>query len=136
MRKSAFLLLITVVLTVIACKKEEKSERFRLLTTPIWTAETLLANGIDAGGPGGILEKFKGDAKFKEDGTGYFGKYKGQWRFNQEETEITIVADSLPLPVICDIVILTVQLLQVTADVPNPVNLQEIIDIDMTFKAK
>jgi hypothetical protein len=136
MKKSVFLLLITAVLVVFACKKEEKSERFRLLTTPIWATETLLANGVDASGPGGLLEKFKGEAKFKEDKTGYFGKYKGQWRFNADETEITIVADSLPLPVICDIVILTVQSLQVTADVPNPVNLQEIIDIDMTFKAK
>ena len=136
MRRSVFLLLITAVLFVFACKKEEKSERFRLLTTPIWVTETLLANGVDASGPGGLLEKFKGEAKFKEDKTGYFGKYKGQWRFNSEETELTIVTDSLPFPIICDIITLTTLSLQVTTDVPNPKNLTETIDISMTFKAK
>ena len=45
-----------------SCSKDTTSERFKLLTGPVWTTESLLANGIDASGPGQILEKFKGDA--------------------------------------------------------------------------
>jgi len=107
-----------------------------MLTTPVWAADSLLANGTDAGGPGGILEKFMGDAKFYEDGTGYFGSYTGDWRFNQDETEITIVTDSLALPIICDIALLTYQSLKITTVVPNPLNPLESIDIRMTFNAR
>ncbi len=69
-----------LALLVFACsKKEEKSERFLNLTGNVWTTDSLLANGIEAGGPGQILEKFSGDAEFNEDGTGYFGEYSGSW---------------------------------------------------------
>ena len=130
-----FLVISACLLGYAGCEKK-KSERFKLLTTPVWATDTLLANGVDASRPGGILERFKGNAKFKEDGTGYFGKFTGQWRFNLEETKITIVTDSLPWPINCDIVLLTVQSLKITAPVQNPANLQEILHIRMTFKAK
>ena len=70
------LLLIITGLTLIlwACNKDTESEKFKLLTAHIWTSDSLLAEGIDASGPGQILEKFKGDAKFNKDYTGYFGK--------------------------------------------------------------
>jgi hypothetical protein len=136
MKNLVLLYFITACLVIIACSKDEKSERFKMLTTPVWAADSLLADGIDASGPGGILEKFKGDAKFEENGTGYFGEYTGQWRFNQDETEITIVTDSLPLPIICDIDELTYQSLKVTTVVPNPASPPASLDIRMTFKAK
>jgi len=66
----------------------------------------------------------------------YFGDYTGQWRFNQDETEITIVTDSLALPIICDIELLTKEDLKINTVVPNPFNQQDQIDIRMTFKAK
>ena len=136
MKNLIVLFFIASCLIAVTCSKEKKSEQFKLLTTPVWAADSLLANGVDASGPGAILEKFKGDAKFNEDGTGTFGNYTGDWRFNSEETEITIVTDSLPLPIICKIALLTVQDLKITTSVQNPVNLQELLDIRMTFKAK
>ena len=136
MKNFIVLFFIASCLIAVTCSKEKKSERFKLLTTPVWATDSLLANGVDASGPGGILEKFKGDAKFKEDGTGTFGKYEGDWRFNSEETEITIITDSLPIPIICKIVLLTIQDLKVTASVQNPANLQEILNLRLTFKAK
>ena len=136
MKNFIVLFFIAFCLIAVTCSKEKKSERFKLLTTPVWATDSLLANGVDASGPGGILEKFKGDAKFKEDGTGNFGKYSGEWSFNTDETEITIVTDSLPIPIICNIDLLTVQSLKITTSVPNPANFQEIFDIRMTFKAK
>jgi hypothetical protein len=128
--------IVVAILGIIACNKDEESERFNLLTSPVWVTDSLLANGIDAGGPGGMLEAFKGEAKFDTDGTGTFGTFTGEWRFNQDETEITIIADSLALPIICDIVELTHQSLKITTVVPNPVIPQASIDIRMTFKPK
>jgi len=136
MKKLAYLFLATVFLAVFACKKDDRSERFKLLTGITWASDTLLANGVDAGGPGGILEKFKGDARFKEDGSGTFGVYTGQWRFNTDETEITIITDSLPLPIISDIKELTKSSLKITTTVPNQAVPTQPINIRMTFKAK
>lgn len=135
MKKLSLFLIIVFSIFVIACSKKEKSERFRLLTTPTWTADSLLANGVDASGPGQMLEKFKGDAKFKVDGTGTFGSYTGQWRLNGDESQITIVTDSLVLPIICDIVELKTTSLKVTTVVPDK-NTQQPVDIRMTFKVK
>lgn len=112
------------------------SERFLLLTGTVWTTDSLLANGVDASGSGAILEKFKGDALFREDGTGYFGKYTGIWRFNIDETTITIETDSLPLPVISDVIELTNNSLKIKTIVANQVIPGEVIRIRMTFKAK
>jgi len=133
------LITISIILSlawVYACNKDENSARFNMLTDPVWITDSLLADGVNAGGPGGLLEKFKGEAKFKSDGTGYFGEYTGQWRFNQDETEITIVTDSLGLPIICDIAELTRESLKINTVVPNPFNTQDQIDIRMTFKAR
>jgi hypothetical protein len=137
MKKLSLFFLILFSLIVFACSKQEKSEKFKLLTTPVWTSDSLLANKLDASGPGGLLEKFKGDAKFKDDGTGTFGSYVGTWIFNEAETEITIFSDSLAnkLPVVCDIIELKTTSLKITTVVPDK-NTLEPIDIRMTFKSK
>ncbi|OFY59844.1 MAG: hypothetical protein A2V50_06855 [Bacteroidetes bacterium RBG_19FT_COMBO_42_10] len=136
MKNLALLVFISGCLLVFSCSKDDTSERFKLLTTPVWATDSLLANGVDASVAGGVLEKFKGDAKFQEDGTGYFGKYTGTWRFNVEETQITIITDSLPLPIITNIKELTKTSLKVTTVVPNPLDQLNPFNIRMTFKAK
>ena len=130
------LLIISGIFIAYSCNKDDTPGRFELLTGPTWTTDTLIANGVDASGPGGVLEKFKGDAKFKEDGTGYFGKYTGTWRFNMEETQITIITDSLPLPIVTNIKELTETSLKITTIVPNPLDQYNPFNIRMTFKAK
>ena len=136
MRNIALLAFISACLLIFACNKDDRSERFKLLTSPIWRADSLLANGVDATGPGQILEKFAGDAKFDEDGSGYFGDYTGQWRFNVEETQFTIITDSLPLPIIADIKELTSISLKITTVVPNQLDPDTPFNIRMTFKTK
>jgi hypothetical protein len=136
MRNIIMLLIISGIFIAYSCNKDDKSERFKLLTTPTWATDSLLSNGVDASGPGGVLAKFKGDAKFKEDGTGYFGKYTGTWRFNVEETQITIITDSLPLPIVTNIKELTKTSLKVTTIVPNPLDQYNPFNIRMTFKSK
>ncbi len=135
MKNLIALLALTVLVVVFSCKKEE-SERFRLLTGPVWTTDSLLANGIDASGPAGLLGKFKGDAKFKTDGSGYFGAYKGTWMFSGDETQIVIASDSLPIPIVTNIRELTSVSLKVTAVVPNPVVPQSPFNVRLTFKAR
>jgi hypothetical protein len=135
MKKLSFLLIIAAGLLVLSCS-EKKSERFILLTTPVWTTDTLLADGIDASGPGQLLNKFKGDAKFREDGTGYFGKYKGEWMLSVDEKNLTIITDSLPMPIVANIKELTDSSLKITTSVPNLLNLTDPYDIRMTFKDK
>ena len=136
MKKQFFLFCITICVLIIACSKEEKSERFKLLTTPVWTSESFVATGTDTSGVGAIIKQLKGDAKFNEDGTGYFGSFTGQWRFNPDETEITIVAQSLPLPIVTEIILLTAQSLKLNAPVTIQSHPQDLIDLLMTFKAK
>jgi len=136
MRNIALLAFISACLLIFACNKDNRSERFKLLTSPIWRTDSLLANGVDATGPGLILEKFAGDAKFDEDGSGYFGDYTGQWRLNGEETQLTIITDSLPLPIIADIKELTSISLKITTVVPNQLDPDTPFNIRMTFKAK
>ena len=133
MKSLALILIISGLLAVFGCKKDKESERFKLLTTPTWTTDSLLANGVDASGPGQLLEKFKGNAKFNKDGTGYFGVYPGTWRFNSTETQLIIETDSLAIPVITDIVELTNASLKVTTLF---VILQNTYNIRMTFKPK
>jgi hypothetical protein len=135
MKNFVVLLIISACFVLFSCG-EKVSERFRFLTDPIWVTDSLLANGVNAGGPGGILAKFLGDAKFKEDGTGYFGKYTGTWRFNVDETELVIESDSLAIPVIADIKELTSISLKLTTVLPNPKDLLNPYNIRMTFKAK
>jgi hypothetical protein len=136
MKKLSYLLIIFGCLLVLAYCKKETSERFKLLTTPTWDADTLLADGVDAGGPGQFLEKFNGDVKFNDNGTGTFGNYTGTWTFVSGETQIKIVTDSLPIPLYCNILELTTSSLKITTAVPNPANYSQIINIRMTFHAK
>jgi hypothetical protein len=138
MKNFIVLFFIASCLIAVTCSKEKKSERFKLLTTPVWACDSLLANGavVEASGPYNYLLKFTGDAKFKENGTGNFGNYTGQWRFNEDETAITIITDSLPLPLYCPIIELTVQSLKITTNVPDRANPQISIFIRMTFKSK
>jgi hypothetical protein len=134
MKNIALLAFISACLMIFACNKDDRSERFKLLTSPIWTTDSLLANGVDATGAGQLLEKFAGNAKFNEDGSGYFGQYTGQWRFNVEETQLTIITDSLPLPIIADIKELTSISLKITTVVPNQLDPDNPFNIRMTFK--
>ncbi len=136
MKKTVLLIIISISLLAYACDKDKESDRFKFLTTPVWTADSLLANGFDASGSGGILAIFNGDAKFNTDGTGSFGSYNGTWRFNSDETELVIVTEALLLPVTTDIVELTTQSLKVTTLYPNPLNPTQPINLRMTFKAK
>jgi hypothetical protein len=135
MKKLTFLLIITAGLLFMACN-EKKSERFILLTTPVWVSDTLYSDGVDASGTGQVLAKFVGDAKFYEDGTGYFGKYIGEWMLSLDEQYITITSDSIDIAIISDIELLTTTDFKITTTVPNKLNLTDPLDIRMTFKAK
>jgi hypothetical protein len=135
MRRILNLLPFAVIFIAVACE-EQVSERFRLLTTPVWTSDSLLAEGVDAGGPGGILEKFKGDAKFNEDGTGIFGKFEGTWKFVYDETQLFISSDSLIIPITANIVELNDVSLKITTSYPVKDDPGNPLDIRMTFKVK
>ena len=131
MKKLVLFFILSAMVISFACKKDEPSERFKYLTTPIWESDSLLANGVDASGEGQSLANFKGDAKFNTDGSGYFGSYTGKWRFVQSETEIVITTNELPGPISTKIVELTQTSLKITTT--SPVNQDA---IRMTFKAK
>lgn len=134
--KNTALIIIAGLIIMAACKKESESEKFTLLTAHKWVSDSLLAEGIDAGGPGQILEKFKGEAEFRKDGTGNFGKYTGTWQFAYNETRLVIDSDSLQVPLTVNIVELISSSLKVTTAFANPLDLSNPIDIRMTFKAK
>ena len=133
MKNLALLIILTIFLAIFSCKKDSESERFKLLTDPTWASDSLLANGVDASGPGGVLEKFKGTVKFNKDGTGTFGVYEGKWRFAYEETQIVIETDSLPIPLTTKIAELTSSSLKITTSYPNLLT-GITINIRMTFK--
>ncbi len=134
--KNIFLFLILSGCIVFFSCKAKVSDRFRLLTDPIWVTDSLLANGVNAGGSGGLLNKFVGDAKFKTDGSGYFGKYTGTWQFNTDETELVITSDSIPIPIIAEIKELTSVSLKLTTVMPNTTDSSNPYNIRMTFKVK
>ena len=136
MKNLALLLIFAGCLFSSSCKKDSQSEPFKLLTGPVWVSDSLLANGVDAGGPAGILFNFKGEAKFNQDGTGYFGVYTGTWRFAFNETQIIITADSLALPLTTQIAELTSNSLKIKTSYPNLLNPAAPILIRMTFKPK
>jgi hypothetical protein len=131
MRNIVIFIVISGCLFISSCKKESQSEQFKLLTGPIWASDSLLANGVDASGPEGVLKNFKGNIKFNEDYTGYFGKYTGTWRFAFNETQIVIMSDSLPIPLTSKIVELNTESLKITTSYTITVP----INIRMTFKA-
>jgi hypothetical protein len=132
MKKVLYCLLIAALISAASCGKNKTSERFNLLTSHIWTSDSLLVNGIDASGSGQTLEKFKGDAKFNEDGTGYFGQYIGTWMFVDNETNLAIDSPDLLSPLTTHIVELTETSLKVTLTYTIPTT----INIRMTFKPK
>ncbi len=136
MKNLALLLLLTGSIFIFSCKKSSQSDAFKLLTGPTWVSDSLLANGVDAGGPAGILFNFKGEAKFNADGSGTFGNYSGQWRFAFNETQIIITSDSLALPLTTKIVVLTASSLKITTSFPNLLNPASPLLIRMTFKPK
>ena len=132
MKKILFLLLSGILLLAASCGKDKQSERFELLTAHVWTSDSLLADGADASGTGGILEKFKGDVTFREDGTGTFGQYNGTWAFTDEETNLAIDSPDLPFTLTTHIVELKATSLKVTLTYPGVT----LIDVRMTFKPK
>lgn len=134
--KNTVLLLVFAACVLFACKKDEKSERFLLLTGHVWTSDSLLMDGAEASGPGQPLEKFKGDINFRDDGTGYFGQYTGTWRFTYNETQVVIESDSLQVPLSAFIEELTEISLKMTTIYPNLLDPQNPFDIRMTFKPK
>jgi hypothetical protein len=134
--KNIALILIIAGMAIASCKKEDSNSQVSLLTGPVWTSDSLLANGVDASGPDGMLKNFKGDAKFNEDGTGYFGIYEGTWRFAYDNTQLVISSDSLAFPITTKIAELTAKNLKVTTSYPNLANPSAPTNIRMTFKAK
>lgn len=136
--KNLFLLIsIAICLSLANCRKDSEGDRFELLTTPVWRTDSLLADGVDASGPGQLLWKFKGDAKFNKDGTGTFGIYTGSWWFAANKTQIIIETDSLPLPLTNKIEELNSASLKITTSVPDLTGMTGgLINIRMTFKAK
>jgi hypothetical protein len=133
MKNVALFIVIICCFQIFSCTKDSQSEKFKLLTGPVWQSDSLLVNGDDASGPGGLLENFKGEAKFNTDYTGHFGTYTGTWRFAFNETQIVISSDSLLLPITAIIAELTQSSLKVTTSYQIP---PETFNIRMTFKAK
>jgi len=136
MKNFALFLLITGFIYLASCEKNKDSENFKEITGTTWRSDSLLVNGVDASGIGGLLEDFKGDVNFNEDGTGTFGKYEGKWMFALNETQLIITSDSLPLPLSANIKELTKTSLKITTIFPNPLNQTSPLNIRMTFKPK
>jgi hypothetical protein len=144
MKKIGLLMLCVSILVIVSCDKDEDdvSERFDLLTGVEWESESLFINGIDASGPGDLLENFKGTAKFNKDGTGNFGAYTGTWRFLQDytileiKTVIAIGETQVPITLPADIIELTASILKIETNFPNFENPGEELQIEMTFRAK
>jgi hypothetical protein len=136
MKNFALFLIVAGVFYAAACAGDDQSEKFKILTGTTWRTDSLLVNGVDAGGPAGLLGALNGDARFNEDGTGTFGTYKGTWRFATNETQLIILTDSLPLPLTTNIVELTTASLKLKTSYPNPLIPGTTMAIRMTFKPK
>jgi len=132
MKKIVPWLLVTMLVSTVACNKDKASDRFTMITSHTWTSDSLLANGVDASDPGEILEKFKGDIVFNKDGSGTFGQYTGTWMFTDNETNLAITSPDLPFALTTHIVVLTSVSLKVTFTYPGVTP----TDIRMTFKPK
>ena len=133
MKNIVIWLLLGGVVFAAACNKAKTSDRFDLLTSHIWTSDSLLADGIDASDPGELLEKFKGDVVFNKDGTGTFGQYTGTWQFVDNETNLAISSPELTFTLTTHIVELTETSLKVTFSYQT---LEGSKNIRMTFKPK
>jgi hypothetical protein len=140
MKKVFFLIIMAGLFMWTACDKDDESDRFRYLTTPIWLSDSLLVNDVDASIPGGLLEDFKGEVDFREDGTGTFGIYEGTWQFQQNETELLIRSDSLtmlPLNTLyTKIEELEANSLKISASFPNPYDPNDPLRLRLTFVPK
>lgn len=132
--KSVFL--VSIIFFLSCSSEDEVSERFKLLTSPTWESVDLLVDGEDASGEGQLLEKFKGDAKFYEDGTGYFGEYQGTWGFANKETELVIYTPELGFYLTTIIDELTSASLKISTEFPVIANPGETLSINMTFRVK
>jgi hypothetical protein len=136
--KNALISIIFIVgLVVFSCsKKEVESKNFILLTSHIWVSDSLLIEGEDASGPGGMLEIFKGEVIFNKDRSGTYGNYSGTWSFAEEETKIVLASDSLGFPLTTNIEELTTISLKITTEFPSAIDPENPMNIRMTFKAK
>ncbi len=135
MKKLLLFLFILLALGYVACKEEEPVlTPYELLTTRIWASDSLLANGVDASGPGEMLETFKGNAFFNTDGTGVLGEYDATWVLSVDNTEITINTTDPPMEIITTIRELTKESLKITTAVADISNPGQFIEIRMTFK--
>ena len=120
----------------------DASARFLLITGTEWMSDSLLVNGVDASGPGQLLEGFKGDYIFNEDYTGSFGAYEGTWRFLQDYTILEIKTvipfgeTQVPITLVTDIIELTASILKIETNFPDFENPGEELKIEMTFSAK
>ena len=130
-RNIGFLLVMITASMFFSCEKDDddRSERFILLTSPVWVSESLLVNGVDASGPDQLLEDFNGEVKFNEDGTGRFGDYTGTWNFTANETQLVISTSALPFPITAGIEELTSNSLKIETNFDTQA-------IRMTFKVK
>lgn len=132
-----FIIIISGIL-LYSCSKEEEEvilTPYQMLTGNTWHSDSLLADGEDASGPGELLEKFKGEAHFRTDGTGTFGEYSGEWTLSEDNSEITIITTEMPLPITAIINELTQSSLKITTGFPDASNPGEVIIIRMTFIA-
>ncbi len=127
---------VAVALLLFSCDKNKKSERFTLLTTPVWTTESVTATGADTSGVSVLVKLVWGDAKFNTDGTGTFGMFSGNWSFNSDEDQITITTASLPSAIVANIITLTNQSLKLSTDLAFPTHPENLINIVLSFKVK
>jgi hypothetical protein len=137
MKRILLFLFLGGIIMLLSCSKDEKpSERFIMLTTPVWESSELLVDGEDASGEGQMLENFKGDAKFNTNGTGYFGQYEGTWTFARKETELVIYTPEIGFNLTTTINELTQTSLKISTVFPNFMNPSESYHIEMSFIAK
>ena len=132
------LMLLGGIMVFSRCDKDDNdngNEKFQLLTGHTWLADSLLADGVDASGPGMVLENFRGEAEFREDGTGTFGEYSGNWRFQMDQTQIVITTDAHPIPITANIIELTETSFKITTGFPDMVT-GGVMAIRMTFIPK
>lgn len=135
MKKLLLFLFSLSALGYISCKEEEPVlTPYELLTTRIWASDSLLANGVDASGPGEMLETFKGNAIFNTDGSGVLGNYNATWTLSVDNTEITIITVEPAMEIITTIRELTKTSLKITTAVADINNPGQFIEIRMTFK--
>ena len=136
-KKLSFLLIaiLSLAILTVGCE-DEKDTPFTLLTGPVWVSDSLLVNGIDAGGPGQILANFRGEARFLKDGTGLFANFTGTWRFAQNDTRLLITSPDYPVPITTIIEELSRSNLRLSTELPHPLLPGTIMRVRMTFKSR